>query len=427
MKRWEQLTGHLVDGAFPLRECLGSREHSAVFLTELEDPNPRTAVIRLLLAAGPDAGLRFSRWELAAKLSHPNLIRILRTGRDQLDDAILYAVFEYAEENLEKVLSGRALTPGETREMLEPTLDALLYLHRQGLVHGQLKPANIFAIGDQLKLSVDAVGPSGEAVVTKLSVYDPAEVAMGGASPAGDIWSLGMTLVEVLTQRLPLVDGIDQREPLVPETLPEPFLGIARHSLQRDPGARWTAAEIAARLRQPVRAGEEAAPVKAPRSFWNWRYLAPAGILVLLAMFAVMSISRRPEPSTGSRVQIEPRPAPATAESSAEQSTESEKRFTPGEVVEQILPTVPPQINNTIQGRVRVSVRVRVDPAGSVTDATLDSRGPSKYFADLALQAARRWKFTPAKIGARAVASEWVLRFEFLRTGPRVTAVPVTS
>ena len=51
---------------------------------------------------------------------------------------------------------------------------------------------------------------------------------------------------------------------------------------------------------------------------------------------------------------------------------------------------------------------------------------PSQYFADLALQAARRWKFTPAKIEDRAVASEWVLRFEFLRTGTRVTPLPVT-
>ena len=445
---WEQLAGQIVDGAFPLRECLGSGGGSSVFLTEVLDPEPRVTVIRLLRADEPDAKLRSSRWELAAKLSHPNLIRIFRMGRDQINDAaVLYVVFEYAEENLQTVLLDRPLTPAEAHQMLEPTLNALAYLHGQGLVHGHLKPANIFAIGDQVKLSVDGLGRTGQAVVTKPSVYDPPEIATGVVSPAGDIWSLGMTLVEALTQRLPLADGVDQREPVVPETLPEPFLDITRHCLKRDPRVRWTAAEIAARLRQPVRAAEEATRAKAHRWFWKWRYMAPAGAIILLAMLALIGISRRPDSSTLSREQIEQPSAPAggkTAVSPTEQSPptppdakkslthsapssrESQRRSTPGEVVEQVLPTVPRKTSDTIQGRVRVSVRVRVDPAGGVTGATLDSRGPSQYFADLALQAARRWKFTPAKIDDRAVASEWVLRFEFLRTGTRVTPLPVT-
>ncbi len=442
---WEQLVGQIVEGAFPLRECLGTAEDSAVFLTELQYPGPRAAVIRLLLSEGREAKLRFSRWELAARLSHPNLLRIFRTGPDRLSGvAVLYVVFEYAAENLKTVLLDRPLTPAEARQMLEPALSALMYLHGQGLVHGHLQPANIFAIEDQLKLSVDGLGRTGEAVVTRPSVYDPPELATGEVSPAGDIWSLGMTLVEALTQSLP--EGLPPREPVVPETLPEPFLDIARHCLKRAPGDRWTAAEIADRLRQPVRAAE-ATPVKAPRSFWQWRYVAPASVTILLAMFALIGISRRPDSSTGSRVPIKqpsvpaggqtaaPPAAPSTptppdakrsVKASAPSPRESQKRSTPGEVVEQVLPAVPPKISNTIRGRVRVSVRVLVDAAGGVTGATLDSRGPSRYFADLALPAARRWKFTPAKIGDRAVASEWVLRFEFLRTGTTVTPLPAT-
>jgi TonB family protein len=399
---WEQLVGQVVDEAFPLRECLGASEDSALFLTEFQDPDARTAVIRLLLADGQDANLRFSRWERAAKLSHPNLIRIFRLGRDQLDGvAVLYAVFEYGEENLASVLWDRPLTPVEARQMLEPTLSALAYLHGQGLVHGQVKPANIFAIGDQLKLSVDGVGPP-----------------TGEFSAAGDSWSLGTTLVEVLTQRLP--EGLDEGKPIVPESLPEPFRDIARHCLKRDPEGRWRAAEIAARL-QPK-------PVHAHRSFWNWRYLAPASVMLLLAIFALVSISRRPaapiEQPTAPAVEKTIAPPTAPPPPSPRQS---QQRSSPGEVVEQALPTVPPKTSNTIQGTVRVAVRVHVDSTGGVTSATLESRGPSKYFADLALQAARRWKFTPAKIDDRPVASEWVLRFEFLRTGPRVTAVPLTS
>jgi TonB family protein len=72
---------------------------------------------------------------------------------------------------------------------------------------------------------------------------------------------------------------------------------------------------------------------------------------------------------------------------------------------------------------VRLSVRVRVDPSGSVVSAELESPGPSKYFAELALRAARLWKFEPAKVDGQAVSSEWILRFEFVRTATKVFPV----
>src|SRR6266568_2726377 len=67
-----------------------------------------------------------------------------------------------------------------------------------------------------------------------------------------------------------------------------------------------------------------------------------------------------------------------------------------GAVLQQVLPRVSPSARNTIEGKIRVLVRVEVDPSGNVTDAKLVSAGPSKYFARLALESARDWKFTPA-------------------------------
>jgi TonB family protein len=81
---------------------------------------------------------------------------------------------------------------------------------------------------------------------------------------------------------------------------------------------------------------------------------------------------------------------------------------------------VPSKARRTIQGKVQVSVRVHIDPSGSVTLAELDSAAPSKYFAQLALEAARRWKFAPARAADREVADEWILRFEFFRTDTKV-------
>ena len=64
-----------------------------------------------------------------------------------------------------------------------------------------------------------------------------------------------------------------------------------------------------------------------------------------------------------------------------------------------------------------------VDPSGNVAGTTLDSAGPSKYFARLALQAAQRWKFAPAKVDGQGVPSEWILRFEFQKTATNVYPV----
>jgi len=94
-----------------------------------------------------------------------------------------------------------------------------------------------------------------------------------------------------------------------------------------------------------------------------------------------------------------------------------------GAVAHQALPNVPQNALNTIQGAVRVGVRVQVDAAGKVVGADLDSAGPSKYFAGLAMKAARDWQFTPPKVDGQNASSEWILRFEFAQDGTKATAI----
>jgi TonB family protein len=82
-------------------------------------------------------------------------------------------------------------------------------------------------------------------------------------------------------------------------------------------------------------------------------------------------------------------------------------------VLSQVMPDVSPKARATIRGTVHVAVKLHVDTAGNVASAELFSPGPSRYFADQALQAAHRWDFAPAKVDGHAVPSEWVVRFEF--------------
>ena len=83
-----------------------------------------------------------------------------------------------------------------------------------------------------------------------------------------------------------------------------------------------------------------------------------------------------------------------------------------GKVVKQFLPDASQKARATIRGKVRINVKVHVDESGRVTAAAFEAPGPSQYFADRTLEAAKLWLFAPAKIDGRNVPSEWVLRFE---------------
>jgi TonB family protein len=91
-------------------------------------------------------------------------------------------------------------------------------------------------------------------------------------------------------------------------------------------------------------------------------------------------------------------------------------------VVRKVLPTVSDRARTTIRGTVRVIVKVDVDASGSVTNATIEPAGTSKYFGDLSLQAAHDWKFRTSQPDGQAVPSQWFLTFLYTQTD--TTAYP---
>jgi TonB family protein len=268
---WKQWEGQVIDGKFALRRFLASTDHSAVFLTDRGDSEQKLA-IKFIQLDEPLGERQLARWRKAEKLSHPNLLRLFECGRCRLGEFdLLYVLLEYAEENLAQFLPQRPLTPAEARDVVTPALQALGFLHSESLIHGRVKPSNILAIEDQLKLSSDTIFAAHSDLetddpVTPLrpaSPYDAPEVASGGFTAASDIWSLGMTLVETLTQRLPACDPASRLDPAVPDTLPAVYLDVARQCLRRDPAKRWSVTEISARL-NPGSASRIPAIVSAP-------------------------------------------------------------------------------------------------------------------------------------------------------------------
>ena len=85
------------------------------------------------------------------------------------------------------------------------------------------------------------------------------------------------------------------------------------------------------------------------------------------------------------------------------------------------MPEISQKARDTIRGTVRVSVVVHVAPSGEVSGAELDGASASKYFADAALQAARKWNFQSPELNGHSMPSEWRLRFEFSPSTTRVT------
>jgi TonB family protein len=429
--------GKVVDGKFPLRQWIGNSGQGDVFLTELPGSMPQKAAIKLIAAGDPSAESRLAGWSTAKTLAHPHLMRLIDAGKYKINGtALFYAVTEYAEENLSQILPERPLTAAETKDMIEPLIDALAYIHGKGLVHGHLKPSNIMAVNDQLKLSSDgirAAGGDGKSQTT-LTIYDAPERAKSGPSPATDVWSLGITLVETLTQTPPVWDRAKREEPVIPANMPSPFAEIARECLRIDPAVRCTLNDIRARFQpavpavtrpvakpQPVVMPTRTPPPMVKDEPKRFRMAVILGAALLLIVF-VGFLTMRSRPTSPVPVAETQQAAPA-AEAPTVPSPTPSLGSAKGAVVSQVLPDVPAYAASTIHGTVKVKVKVAVDATGGVSDATLESPGPSRYFSGLALAAARQWKFKPPQLNGKPVSSVWNLAFEFRQSGPAVTSL----
>jgi TonB family protein len=455
---WTKWEGEVINGAFPLRRFLSGSDHSGVFLTEYKAQNFPNAAIKIVPADPALTEAQLSHWRTAAALSHPHLIRLLAAGSCRLGGhPFLFVVMEYAEEALSQILPNRALTPDEVREMLLPTLDALAYLHRKNLVHCKLKPPNFLVIGDQLKLATDTIRPAGESTTSTptYSLYDPPEAKSGAISAAGDIWALGITMVEALTQCPPA--WTDERSETVslPATLPPTFVETVRRCLSRNPADRPTVTDLEAQIKRAPQAsvvsipqpvvreptGQATAPQKSPKQ----RLLVPTIAVLLIILVAVWAglrlfqsnpKSQQPASSTSQTSSQQAAPpanasqnpqaiVSASPELSAPSSPSrpvSRRSDLPAQpsadaspsVLYKEIPAVPRSASHTIHGHFNVTVRVTVDSSGNVVDETLENPGPSKYFAGLATAAAKKWKFAPA---GKQASREWLLWFEFTRAG----------
>ena len=283
-------------------------------------------------------------------------------------------------------------------------------------------------VDGRLKLSTDRLHAAGEpGRVSPLSgIHDAPETELGQMSPASDVWSLGVVMVEALTQQPPIWNRSAGGEPVVPASIPPPFFAVARECLQVDPARRPTLSGVRDSL-APAQAPEPAGKITATqppgpqpsRALPSRARVVIAGtVLVVAGIVTALFIRSHHRPSPPA-IQSS---APATEpQSPGEAAHPHEASIVRGVVAYRATPDVPQSIRDTIQGHVKVRIGLQVDSSGNVAIATIDSPGPSRYFANRALEAARGWKFTPARMDGRAVASKWILLFHFGQDGTTIT------
>ncbi len=439
---WSGWQNAVINGVYPLHRLLNGSERSAVFLTECKGRADANAAIKIIPIERITLA-QLSHWKSATGLSHPHLIQLFDAGLCQLGGhQFLFVVMEHAEQTLAEVLQQRALTADEVRELLPPTLEALTFLHGKGLVHGHLKPANVMVVNDQLKLSSDGIRPASapRVGIVEPSLYDPPEADHAPFTSAGDIWGLGITLVEALTQHPPRFDEQSIAAGL-PTSVPPALVDMVQRCLSSNPSARPSAAELQSQLegapktpvppvtpvappapapQTAVRAvSQPAMPIEEspPRRGMRPGIAAIVSLIVLAAVWAGWQLFRTHPNST---VSQQPAVVPAIAAPQPAAQLPG-PAIAAASVIHAQMPNVPRKALGTIHGHFRIVVLVVVDQSGTVLRGLLKNTGPSAYFARLTKEAAQQWRFAPTdQRGTR----QWLLRFEFTRNGVTGDAIP---
>jgi len=217
---------------------------------------------------------RFKReMQVLMELSHPNVIRVYDAGDS--DGKLFYAMEMLEAHDLADVLKQSGpFAPTPLASVLAQVLDALAYIHARRLVHRDIKPANIMLErgGRAVLMDFGLVRKVGGTMLTAEGKllgtprYFPPECIRGGeGTPAGDVWSLGVSAYELLTGERPFVGENlqqlamsicrDEPAPLAAKRpdAPAPLVRVIHRMLEKDPAHRYgTAEEALAALKEAV-------------------------------------------------------------------------------------------------------------------------------------------------------------------------------
>jgi len=304
-------TRELVLGRYRPVRPLGSGGSGSVWLA-VDDRNGLDVALKIIPREGK-AAARAEREALAARrLRHERCVRAYDVGHDA---SHVYIAYEYIPgRTLRDAIRADALSDADVVEVAAQVLEALAHAHRAGIVHRDVKPANIL-LQDCEEIAArlldfglaqfdgaDTLTAVGDIPGT-LAYIAPERLTGADATPESDVWSVGVVLWEVLAGRhpfwgVPLQEVPRQIEagasPLASERrdLPRRLLAAVDGALAKDPAARPRASALAVDLRSSLmpaprrsRTGHESDPATpAAPGVVHARRLVPVGLAVLGAV-----------------------------------------------------------------------------------------------------------------------------------------------
>ncbi|MEA2442823.1 MAG: eukaryotic-like serine/threonine-protein kinase [Thermoleophilales bacterium] len=202
-------SGSLLAGRYRVLERLGAGGMATVYLAEDERLGRRVAVKRLHAGSPEDTAKRFAREaRLGASLNHENVVAVFDTVTDE---GSVIIVMEYVDgESLADTLRRGRVEPGRAIEILRGAAAALEHAHQTGIVHRDVKPANILLSRDgAVKLAdlgiataVDGTRVTRTGSVMGTAAYMAPEQLDGHeAGRAADTYALATVAYEMLTGR----------------------------------------------------------------------------------------------------------------------------------------------------------------------------------------------------------------------------------
>lgn len=267
----------VVASRYRLLSLLGRGGTAEVWRAE-DEALARDVALKLVTVPTDESAARAGEEaRLLARLSHPGLVPVYDAGSD--DRGRPWVVMELVEgETLADTLKRGPLTSERAAAVGRSIAEALAYVHGQGLLHRDVKPANILVGRDgRVRLTdfgiarlVDAARVTSTGMMVGTASYlAPEQVAGEPVGPPADVYALGLVLLECLTGQREYTGSTVEvalarlhRAPRVPASLPAGWPGLLRAMTAREPSARPTAARAAADLGQ-ITAGGEARTVLA--------------------------------------------------------------------------------------------------------------------------------------------------------------------
>ena len=364
---------HVIDGRYAVETRLGDGTSAVVYLAI--QTNIRRPVALKIMRAGKNGSKRsWKRYlgeaQTLASLKHPNIVTVYDVGHLEAGEPYIAMEYVHGYTLLQRLTRDGPLPLDLAFRVFEGIASGLGHAHRQGVVHRDVKPANILMQRGSVGYDIPKIADFGVALVragdgreARLCIGTPAymspeQASSEPATPASDLYSLGVVMFRCLTGQLPfstaggakmalrhVTDPVPAFADVTDRDIPASLEAVVRKCLEKRPEDRYRSAlDLLAALdmvRNPTPIMAPRRLKQAPELLMGWMALSMALLAVSWGLGAVLS---EPSPVRAAEVITVLRDEvriPPTEGIPAESAPAIEPVV---QVIRRVTPAVPPRV-----------------------------------------------------------------------------------